>query len=1104
MARIQSRHKKNQYYQKKEIQKGKLKKKSVIKKKNFIQNQKRGGAINVPIYLSRTSPEEDVCKPLTKLNSKIKDNIENKENEQVKLSQIESLIVDDKQLNATIPLFKFKQFLTNMCDPEKFGNPDDNQKHPYILVDKYRNHVQSNYTEEQDIDEVHVFRITDKFQIEYLGMEKKTRHPLYDFESLYDIYFLHDKPSYSLNTLVYLKNINLFGEFYKLEKIKYFEYDDKTYINKEYDFELKKYSNFLKNNFLYYSLRDQEGNPTNVLVPIVNSLIKNITFINRMEEFIKLVDNDYEFFFTNNFLKLLKEYQEKEKEKSKLEKLYQNFLDNMIPEKIKKKISTKMEAEALKQRFKNVILTGKDDTGLNLKKFKSNLLSLMNAEDETEISQPLVLNLDFLIYLYIQLFGSDVKPWIKEPENDTKSESDTEENKFRYFLYICILIHISDFYNLFNPSKSENQTSVDGNSNTELLEGYLEIQNAFIYIDLSTTLDKDVIKKPSYLRKFYVNPEEQTLIFYDDMVNFITELHQVRREFLEHDVGYCNEILKNLFLTLYIYYLNNNQSDFRRPFSIKTHIDKYLQGSRKNETLTKIEFESSEELKMRLVPQDTVVVEKNDETKYFTNCGERTLMNFFKYLLFDKNNGFITDAKIKELQDKYPDNLLSDFFNSEILNKNDKLQTIYLNKKKSEFATRISTYADKLDIKMFSRNYCEINPNESNMIKMILYLLNGTKEPDETNIEDLRGKLLEILNNFGFERKGIDFKTETSTKISLSLDQKIKFIFSDIHGDVFLIKNKSGNETYKNTLSIFSSSNDTDSLFNCFIKINNNYEVFNKRFDYNPIDLNSNFMAYEIFKMKIEEITISDSLLKIINKNIDDEKFIMDTIEIININDNCLIQEPPLNLSIIFPKLKKVNFGDIFNQEIKIDSMPKVKEIFFSPGSNFNNGGQPFFKGCFPELENINFGNAFNQEIEVGSMPKVKKIFFPHGSNFNNGGQSFKKGCFPELENIDFGNAFNQEIEVGSMPKVTKILFKDKSEFNNGGKPLKDGCFLKLEKVNFGNAFNQNITPEIMPNIERIEFTMYNKENPIMFTNFSKLTSVTEYKNRRHTTLYKK
>ena len=97
----------------------------------------------------------------------------------------------------------------------------------------------------------------------------------------------------------------------------------------------------------------------------------------------------------------------------------------------------------------------------------------------------------------------------------------------------------------------------------------------------------------------------------------------------------------------YTFYLKKGGEDITRPISVKSHFDKFISDAIKIEDLKKL----SKNI-MNLIPQTTVTVEKDDQKENFTNCGERTLMNFFKYLLFDKEEGYIT----KENLDSFTEN----------------------------------------------------------------------------------------------------------------------------------------------------------------------------------------------------------------------------------------------------------------------------------------------------------------------------------------------------------------------------------------------------------------------------------------------------------------
>ena len=82
---------------------------------------------------------------------------------------------------------------------------------------------------------------------------------------------------------------------------------------------------------------------------------------------------------------------------------------------------------------------------------------------------------------------------------------------------------------------------------------------------------------------------------------------------------------------MYVHYLENSRNEVNRPISVKSHIDKYLVGSFNDDKLTKII--NLHKIKFELLPQIIVNVSSKMNTHKFTNCGERTLFNFFKYPL---------------------------------------------------------------------------------------------------------------------------------------------------------------------------------------------------------------------------------------------------------------------------------------------------------------------------------------------------------------------------------------------------------------------------------------------------------------------------------------
>jgi hypothetical protein len=61
--------------------------------------------------------------------------------------------------------------------------------------------------------------------------------------------------------------------------------------------------------------------------------------------------------------------------------------------------------------------------------------------------------------------------------------------------------------------------------------------------------EKDKILHKSYLKGISLPINDQLLDFFNEMNDFITELKEVRYEFLKYEIGFCNEIIKNLILS---------------------------------------------------------------------------------------------------------------------------------------------------------------------------------------------------------------------------------------------------------------------------------------------------------------------------------------------------------------------------------------------------------------------------------------------------------------------------------------------------------------------------------------------------------------------------
>jgi hypothetical protein len=777
-----------------------------------------------------------------------------------------------EDIKSSLTLFDFQNIINTNCD--------DNF---YILIDINENHVFANYNNLlDDSTKVHVFKITPEYQIKYLGRKEKTQYPLYTFDSLYEEgdNYQTTKPEYWFMTLKYLQNSEVLKVFFD--------------IKSETDGTLDEYE----------KLREQFLNklPTGgIIVRDTNNIIKNITFLNKMEEFIRLINIDFELFNSKNYYKFLGYFTIKNNTnntnnltKSQLEK-YTKFIDYIFLSK--KKLTTDKTQFRDKKNF--VIKTLNEINTDNLFKFKSFL-----------IEENLHTDIDFLLFLYDKLYYKKIIKNLKNPYAD--------------FLYTCILLNKSGFINT--------------------IEKIDEIKKAYIYISLSEAIKRpineltelkiaqspDIQKKIDEVKKQYTKyilklENEQLLIFFDEMNILIKQLHDVNNEFVINKILNYEGIIKNLILICYVYYLNKSY-DTTRPISVKSHIDKYLYGAIKNIKLEKIQASIS----FKILQHTTVNFETNNSVHVsFSNCGETTILNFFKYLLFDKEKGFITNDNIIRLNDRYPGNLLKDLFDGLKELRTDADQFEYLSTKVNDFAKIIITYSNNTsnNIMFFQVGKYNINPTFDNLKKMILFLLSGEKKP---LVEDaFISELLSIFNK----------KFEKITNEIIIIDNLIKFYFDLNHAYANLI------------LSTMNNNIVHDPLLKNIIQELYIDHYYPGLYGYYP---------------NLKKITFGDRFNLILDG--------LDIPKIEELNFGMLFNN---ELNGDYPNLKKLSFGMHFNTSLDKLKMPKIKEITF--GSAFN---QPF-SGKYPNLKKLKFGHVFNQSLDGLKIPKIKKIIIPQYSPDN-------------------------------------------------------------------------------------------------------------------------
>lgn len=541
--------------------------------------KKKGGAINIPIYRSIPQGEgENICQPLTSLNQKITEIIKEKNTEKIQALSFE-------ELKGTVPLYDFKQRIYDMCEIN--GIPISKEV-PILLVDQHYNYVFSNYTNLiEEGTKVQLFRMTPQFQLEYLGIIDKNEedYPLYTYDQLYEKNYQYTKDTYWINTLKALDTIEP-SSFYNICNFNV-EYEDENKESK--NITLEKYKNFLNIFFPQRSPRDQDGNIIQDAEPITiitneNNIVKNLSFLNKIEELIKLVNDDYAYYFTNKYTEYINKELSEISDMKSIKIRCEQFIVN-IPTQLKRETFLKYLKTTFNKNDNEKLKKFNKDLNNELRSFK---LALISGET------PLVLDLKFLIALYNELFG-----------NNGVFDLFNKISPFQDFLYSCILIHKSGFYNKFQDmSRKKNiegtHTNNNVNNNTfhyddifpkklSLLEGFLEIKDGYVFMDLASTiytntgfkLSEDHFVKP-YIKKMNVKIDDHILKFFDEINQLILTIHLVRDEFVNNKIGFCNEILKSVFLRTYVSYLKKGGDDIIRPISVKSHFNKFTLDAIKN------------------------------------------------------------------------------------------------------------------------------------------------------------------------------------------------------------------------------------------------------------------------------------------------------------------------------------------------------------------------------------------------------------------------------------------------------------------------------------------------------------------------------------------
>ncbi|EFA81000.1 hypothetical protein PPL_05835 [Heterostelium album PN500] len=170
-----------------------------------------------------------------------------------------------------------------------------------------------------------------------------------------------------------------------------------------------------------------------------------------------------------------------------------------------------------------------------------------------------------------------------------------------------------------------------------------------------------------------------------------------------------------------------------------------------------------------------------------------------------------------------------------------------------------------------------------------------------------------------------------------------------------------------------------------------------------------------------------------INYNIPLESSLMNQAEIVfGERDN----NQPVQSNTFRPNLRALTFGDSFNQQIPICTLPKTLE-YLSFGRYFN---QQLKLGALPDsLLSLDFGYGFNQIFTKGVLPSSLKLLTMVGYN-----HKIEIDCLPQqLEYLEL-SLYNQDIETYVLPNTLKSLTLGTFE-------------------TFPNGFNQQLAVGVLP-----------------------------------------
>jgi hypothetical protein len=952
--------------QKNEFKKGKCKSKRLVCMNNKKTNNLNGGfyiGSNPTKSFTFWSPFMD--NPSHKCTAELEELTEDKIKQFLK----------DKTIIGYIPLFELPFFLAK-CGIKK-----------YALLDYKDNHIYFEPNIIEDTEEFAILKIMDTLQIQLvnpriLKTEYLKKYNVKDFKT-----FIESTCQYTSNDYISLY-ANMFFKYHDkyLERIiinsnklvkftssLYNKYIEGDYLEVERNINLE---NFRK--LLFEFIRPIYVDGVFITFEYHNNIniVKFFTFINDIYMLYDIIDINY--YNYNDYFSIAKYGNIQSINTSEIN------IYNLQNQKFKNTITI----DILKKKIKQT-LSGIENNLETLLKF----ISTNSSIDYIDILNLDLLNKDLNIFstTYDKINASQKKQEIMKNNvlfyktirmlRGLLKNKDGDIDIFKVELIV-------NTFNYFILSENVRQFNIIKENNIKKEEKVIGIT-------------KKIVKQISFNKNIVL------FKFIEFVSNYITKINLIREEFVQNNIVFYNEWIKLAIGQAYYNYLGELQQNSSLPISLESHKQSYTTNNQIRDIYIKNEYMFPEVIKFTILPEKQIIIIKNTVEYKFNSCGETNLLNFIKYLLFDLEKNYITPEMLTELKQKYPNNLLGEIFNENLLKYDDDIsQTNYLTDKLNYFADLISLREDEPEnTKLYNKiGRIELIPSLENSV-IILKKIFGEQENTLTNkeyIQKLSRDFIKKIIKINLEQinyKGISFNFNEKhgyTEKELEKNNYNKFTsFINNYYNLSIQKYQSTSDNlysiffqnysrkikeYLNYLSIqnyipiykyseFFTNINKKIIYELDILLTNNQYDFNSILEYLPEHINQFHIKYENYNIKKLKSTTKFLILNNINQiENDTQTFLPSGLEYLKVYDTKINFFPP-NLKCF------INFGN--NENIIYNSLPITLTSL-----SLNRYNNIVFTNNLPNLKNFEISAEQAEFPNYNIFPSVENLLINGFRNY--------------------------------------------------------------------------------------------------------------------------